>query len=160
MKIYLDTNVIIALILPEDYFHRDSKLFMEVTKQADHKIVVCRQALVFDFVLGASKKPTRLYDIPNYLKIIKTHRVKIANVDHLELLELAAKYHEESIELKLGDLIHYAASTLLQSDIMVSWDERHFNEKVARKISEINRRLGLKDIKAATPIKILEGKIR
>jgi len=160
LKIYLDTNIIIALSLPEDYFHRDSRLFMEVAKQADHKIVVCRQALVFDFVLGASKKPTRLYDIPNYLKIIKTHRVKIADVDHLELLKLAAKYHEEGIELKLGDLIHYAASTLLQSDFIVSWNERHFNEKLARKISEINRRIGLKDIKATTPKNILEGKVR
>lgn len=160
MKVYLDTNVIIALSLPADYYHRDSKLFVEVAGRAEHKVVACRQALVFDFVLGASKKPARLYDIPRYLKTIETYKISIEDVDHLELLKLAAEYHKEGVDVKLGDLIHYAASTLLQSDIIASWNERDFNDKVAKRISEINRRLGLKDIKAATPKKILEGEYR
>jgi len=158
LKVYLDTSVIIALSLPEDYYYGDSELFMEIAKRVGHKVVVCRQALVFDFVLGASRKPARLYDIPRYLKTLEKHRINIEDVDHLELLKLTAKYHEEGIKLKLGDLLHYAASTLLQSDIIASWNERDFNEKVAIKISEISRRMGLKDIKATTPRKILEGK--
>ena len=52
------------------------------------------------------------------------------------------------------DLLHYASATLLGCTHLASWDKKHFNEKVEKRVNRANASTGLTALKVSNPLTI------
>lgn len=56
----------------------------------------------------------------------------------------------------MGDLLHYAGATLLDTEYLASWNTDDFNSRFEKSINKVNKKKNLKTIKVGTPTLILE----
>jgi len=52
------------------------------------------------------------------------------------------------------DLLHYASATLLGCTHLASWDRRHFNSRVEKRVNRVNSSRGLTTLKVGDPITV------
>lgn len=55
---------------------------------------------------------------------------------------------------RIFDLLHYASATLSGCTHLASWDRRHFNGRIERRINKVNASKGLTSLKVGDPFTV------
>ena len=55
---------------------------------------------------------------------------------------------------RMFDLLHYASATMLGCTHLASWDRRHFNDRIERKVNRVNASKGLTTLKVGDPFTV------
>ena len=48
--------------------------------------------------------------------------------------------------------MHYASATLLNCSHLASWDKKHFNQSLGKKVNKVNSMLGLATLNVGSPL--------
>lgn len=152
-KIYLDLDVLsYAAGLPEE----DGKF--EVAK----KVVGLARKEAIKLVISwtAIRTSLRLSEIPREAQQFyeEVFRKSLEYIPHEtfepkpnDVEKLAHEYYQEAIR-KFENAFHVAVASLAGADYLLSWDEEHLVKRnVTRKVSKINLRRGLKELKIMKP---------
>ncbi len=87
---------------------------------------------------------------------IEEHKIELIRTLDDRLWTLSDEY--SSLEVLRGnhtlDLLHYASATLLGCTHVASWDKKHFNDKVEKRVNAVNVSRGLTTLKVGDPITI------
>jgi len=153
-RVYLELSALIALANSFDLFHNQTKEFLDEINRLGFEPVSCKQAVEMDLAIGVAKRPLRVADALRMLEAIDTYGIKLLSVRSRTLLLLVNEYLEETA-LNMGDLLHYAGATLLNTEYLASWNTDDFNQRFEKSINKVNRRKNLKTIKVGTPTTIL-----
>lgn len=155
MKVYLDTSVIIGLADPLDSFHKLSLDF--VNRLDNHEVErLSGSPLVMELGKLAETKGTRRgIDILNSME---EFGIRLKNTGIKEIWKLSDIYLEEGVLSKRHrlDLLHYASASLLECTHLASWNHRQFNDRTARKVSDVNAKHGLSNLIAGKPDYIMK----
>lgn len=150
-KVYLDTSVMVALANPEDSFHGASLRFIRGLQEQGIASVVVPPILL------EVTKATQRRGLKSALKIVQAidrYRIELATLDLGQLLDLVDRYFAYKVagtKYRI-DLLHYASATLLDCGHLVSWDKKHFNQRVAERINRVNSLSGLITLRIGDPI--------
>ena len=154
-RVYLELSTLIALANSSDLFHDETKKFLDEIKRLDLEPISCKQAVEMDLAIGLAKRPLRVADALRMMEVIDTHGIKLLDTQSRTLLMLVKEYRKQA-RLNIGDLLHYAGATLLNTDYLASWNTDDFNPRLEKTINRVNRRKNLKTIKVGTPTIISE----
>lgn len=149
-RVYLELSTLIALANSSDLFHDETKKFLDEIKRLDLEPISCKQALEMDLAIGLAKRPLRVADALRMMEVIDTCEIKLLDAQSRTLLMLVKEYRKQG-RLNIGDLLHYAGATLLNTDYLASWNTDDFNPHLEKTINRVNRRKNLKTIKVGTP---------
>ena len=155
VRAYLELSAIIALANPLDLFHNQTKEFLDGMKRFGFELLSCRQAVEMDLAIGVAKRPLIVTDALRILEAVDAYGIKLLSSHSRTLLLLVNEYLKET-SLKIGDLLHYAGATLLDTEYLASWNTDDFNSRFEKSINRVNKKKNLKTIKAGTPNIILE----
>jgi uncharacterized protein with PIN domain len=154
-RVYLELSTLIALANSSDLFHDETKKFLDEIKRVDLEPISCKQAVEMDLAIGLAKRPLRVADALRMMEVIGTCGIKLLDTQSRTLLMLVKEYRKQA-RLNIGDLLHYAGATLLNTDYLASWNTDDFNPRFEKSVNRVNRRKNLKTIKVGTPTKIIE----
>jgi uncharacterized protein with PIN domain len=154
-QVYLELSTLIALANSSDLFHDETKKFLDEIKRVDLEPISCKQAVEMDLAIGLAKRPLRVADALRMMEVIGTCGIKLLDTQSRTLLMLVKEYRKQA-RLNIGDLLHYAGATLLNTDYLASWNTDDFNPRFEKSVNRVNRRKNLKTIKVGTPTKIIE----
>ncbi|MFQ6135459.1 MAG: hypothetical protein ACE5KU_06585, partial [Nitrososphaerales archaeon] len=93
------------------------------------------------------------------LQAIDRHKIELVTLDSnrlLNLVNLYVAYRVAGTRYRL-DLLHYASATLLNCSHLASWDKKHFNQRVEKRINKANSLSGLATLKVGDPIRIVRS---
>lgn len=92
----------------------------------------------------------RCLDVINSMEEFSIH---LTNIDLVRMLDLEKIYLEEGILTKRHhlDLLHYATASLLGCTYLASWNSRHFNDQISKKVSSVNMKHRLSSLIAGKP---------
>lgn len=155
IRVYLELSTLVALANSFDLFHVGTREFLDEIKRLGFEPMSCKQAVEMDIAIGVAKRPLRVADALRMMEVIETYGIKLLNTQSRSLLMLVKEYLKEA-RLNIGDLLHYAGATLLNTDYLASWNTDDFNPRFEKSINRVNRRKNLKTIKVGTPTIILE----
>ena len=150
VKVYIDTSVVVALSDSSDNYHGASlnfvaqlrgraissavgpPFFLEVAKAAERR---------------GAEAARRLVGYP------VEHGIELGEVEDDRLWSLKDEYVASGAmtERRTLDLLHYASATLLSCTHLASWDGRHFNEKIGKRINRVNVSRGLSTLIVGSP---------
>lgn len=149
-KVYVDTSVVVALADPKESFHSASVNFIKGL-----------QRLRITHVIGSPimleiAKAAQLRGIKAALTLVHAldrYKIELVELDSRRLSGLVDSY---ITWLPAGardrfDLLHYASATLLNCTHLASWDKKHFNQRIERKVNEANLLAGLTTLKVGDP---------
>lgn len=153
VKLYLDTSVIIALANPGDNFHDMSLKFIREVKELEIDIAI-GDAILLE--LGKAVQRKGIEAALTILRTIEHHKIELAILDPDRLLDLVDRYFSKKVfgTKYRFDLLHYASATLLNCSHLASWDKKHFNQNVEKKVNQVNSMLGLATLNVGDPTNI------
>lgn len=147
-RIYIDTSVIGGYFDEEFEFY--TKLFFEKVEQGEFKIIL--SDLLVTELQGAPDY------VVNFYKSISKNQIEY--VDQTEdSIQLGEAYLNEGVVGKTSrnDCRHIALATLINADILVSWNFKHIvNIKRIRGYNSVNIKYGHRILEIRTPREILE----
>ena len=147
MRLYLDTSVYGGYFDTE--FETWTKPLFECIGEGLHSVI--RTPLVELELLGAPVQVQELYaSLPK--------AAKEAVVTNLMIDELALEYIRARVvgESSMADCQHIALATLINADVLVSWNFKHIvNVTRIRGYNSVNMRHGLRLLDIRTPIELL-----
>ncbi len=150
MKIYIDTSVAISLADLLDIFHGQSVDFVNTLIKHEVECVVSAPLIVELGKIIEIKGMERCLDIINTIEDLG---IDFKSVDMKEVWGLSQIYVDAdvlTVRHRL-DLFHYAAASLLHCTHLVSWNSKHFNDKIAMKINKVNSKQGLVSLIVGKP---------
>lgn len=152
-KVYVDTSVVVALADPEDDFHSASMNFIEGLQTRRISCVVGSPIML------ETAKAAQLRGIKAALIVIQAldkYEIELVELDSRSLSGLVDSYITRlpAGERYRFDLLHYASAALLNCTHLASWDKKHFNQRVERKVNKANLLAGLTTLKVGDPIYI------
>jgi len=154
-KVYFELSILVALANQFDVFHIRTMEFIYVIKRLGLEPISCKQAVEMDLAIGVARRPLRVADALEIMKVIDILGIRLQDTQSRTLLELVNEYLKET-RLNIGDLLHYAGATLLGADYLASWNTDDFSSHREKSINRVNKRKNLKTIKVGTPSKIME----
>ena len=147
-RIYIDTSVIGGYF--DEEFELYTKLFFERVEKGKIKVVL--SDLLATELKGAPENVLNFY-----------HSIPKAQIEYAEQTEdsikLAEEYLKEGVVGKTSkiDCRHIAIATLVNADILVSWNFKHIvNIARIRGYNSVNIKLGHRILEIRTPREILE----
>ena len=147
-RIYIDTSVVGGYFDEEFEFY--TKLFFERVEKGNFKIIASN-------LLETELKGAPAEVLTFYQSIPKT---QIEYVEQTEdSIQLGEEYLNEGVVGKTSrtDCRHIALATLVNADILVSWNFRHIvNITRIRGYNSVNIKLGHRVLEIRTPREILE----
>ena len=147
-RIYIDTSVIGGYFDEEFEFY--TKLFFEKVERGEFKIIL--SDLLVTELQGAPDY------VVNFYKSISKNQIEY--VDQTEdSIQLGEAYLNEGVVGKTSrtDCRHIALATLVNADILVSWNFKHIvNIKRIRGYNSVNIKHGHRILEIRTPREILE----
>ncbi len=146
-RVYLELSTLIALANSSDLFHDETKKFLDEIKRVDLEPISCKQAVEMDLAIGLAKRPLRVADALRMMEVIDTCGIKLLDTQSRTLLMLV-KEHQKQARLNIGDLLHYAGATLLNTNYLASWNTDDFNPRFEKSVNRVNRRKNLTTIKS------------
>lgn len=157
LQIYLDTSIINFV------FADDAPEKRDITKEFFKKYVaknifdVYISPLVIDEINKTKDKKKKT----DLLGIIRKYNLKIVNIQEIvdNIQSLAQKYITEGVipEKKIEDALHIAICTILEIDILLSWNYKHLaNINKETKINSVNLLEGFsKTFRMVTPMEVM-----
>jgi hypothetical protein len=142
VKVYLNTSVVIALASPEDRFSDFSLEFVRGLRALEVGVNIASPIFL------ELAKAVQLRGVESVLTVLQTvdrYGIELATPDPERLLNLVDRY----VGLRIMgvryqfDLLHYASATLLSCSHLASWDQDHFNQRIAKKVNKANSSLNL-----------------
>jgi hypothetical protein len=147
-RVYIDTSVIGGYFDEEFEFY--TKLFFEKVEQGKFKIIL--SDILTTELQGAPDK------VVTFFKSISKKQIEY--VDQTEdSIRLGEEYLNEGVVGKTSrtDCRHIALATLLNADILVSWNFKHIvNINRIRGYNSVNIKYGHRILEIRTPREILE----
>jgi hypothetical protein len=147
-RVYIDTSVIGGYFDEEFEFY--TKLFFEKVEQGKFKIIL--SDILTTELQGAP------YKVVTFFKSISKKQIEY--VDQTEdSIRLGEEYLNEGVVGKTSrtDCRHIALATLLNADILVSWNFKHIvNINRIRGYNSVNIKYGHRILEIRTPREILE----
>ncbi len=147
-RVYIDTSVIGGYFDEEFEFY--TKLFFEKVEQEKFKIIL--SDILTTELQGAPDKVVTFFN-----------SISKKNIEYIEQTEdsiqLGEEYLNEGVVGKTSrtDCRHIALATLINADILVSWNFKHIvNIKRIRGFNSVNIKYGHRILEIRTPREILE----
>ncbi|MEO7989888.1 MAG: hypothetical protein ABI663_10120 [Chryseolinea sp.] len=147
-RIYIDTSVIGGYFDEEFEFY--TKLFFEKVEQGKFKVIL--SDILLTELIGAPENVIRFYQSIPKAQIEYVEQ----NVDSIQLGE---PYLTEEVVGKTSrtDCRHIALATLINADILVSWNFKHIvNITRIRGYNSVNTKYGHRILEIRTPREIIE----
>ena len=147
-RVYLDTSVYGGYFDAE--FELWTKILFEQIKKGEYKVIYSQ---LIDIELVPA--PEKVRNLAQNLTSNQIEYVEISDV----AVELAENYLNENVVGKTSraDRIHISLATLLNADVLVSWNFKHIvNVNRIRGYNAVNYKLGHKILEIRTPREILE----
>ena len=158
ISIYLDTSIINFLFADDAPEKRDITLDFFENYIQTNKYDVCISPVVIDEI----NKTTCVAKRDKLLDVIRTYQIKIVDISGIlsEVNELAERYISTGAipAKKLEDALHIAIATVLNIDVLLSWNYKHLaNINRARKITGVNIFSGYSEkISITTPLEVFD----
>jgi len=149
LKVYIDTSVIGGCF--DEEFSKWSNMLFEEFKSG-HKIAVISELVVEELKNAPANVKNKLKEIPNEFLII------IENSD--TMIQLAEKYLEQKVISKKfkDDALHIATATILNVDVLVSWNFKHIvNFNRIKQFNGVNLLCGYREIDIRSPREIINN---
>ncbi len=147
-RVYIDTSVIGGYFDAE--FELYTKLFFERVEQGKFKVVLS-DILTTELIGAPEEVLTFFHSIP---------KAQIEYIDQtIDSIELGEEYLNEGVVGKTSrtDCRHIALATLINADILVSWNFKHIvNITRIRGYNAVNIKNGHRVLEIRTPREILE----
>ena len=143
LRVYVDTSVIGGCV--DEEFGEPSRRLIKRCKEGDVTLVI---SAVTTGELRPAPPPVR-----RVLPSIDPERLERVEVTR-EMETLANGYIESGAlgEGMRADALHIAAATVVDADVLASWNFRHMvNLRRIRQYNEVNRRLGYPPVEIRTP---------
>lgn len=152
-KVYIDTSVVIALANPEDEFHASSVAFIVRLKNLGIPSLI-GPAFLLEMAKAAELRGTQ--PVLHLFWTIEEHNVELIRSWDDELWSLLDGYISLRVmdTKRTLDLLHYASATLLGCTHLASWDRRHFNSAIEKRVNRVNSSRGLTTLKVGDPIAV------
>jgi hypothetical protein len=147
-RIYIDTSVVGGYFDEEFEFY--TKLFFEMVKQGKFKVIL--SDILTTELNGAPEDVLTFYK-----SILKSQIEYVAQTE--DSIQLGEKYLNEGVVGKTSrtDCRHIALATLVNADILVSWNFKHIvNITRIRGYNSVNIKNGHRVLEIRTPREILE----
>jgi predicted nucleic acid-binding protein len=147
-RIYIDTSVIGGYFDEEFEFY--IKLFFEKVQQGKFKVIL--SDIVKTELIGAPEEVLTFY------KSIPTAQIEYVD-QTVDSIQLGEEYIKEEVVGKSSrtDCRHIALATLVNADILVSWNFKHIvNITRTRGYNSVNIKNGHRVLEIRTPREILE----
>ena len=147
-RIYIDTSVIGGYL--DEEFELNTKLFFDKVEQGKFKVIL--SDILATELKGAPEDVLKFYQsIP---------KIQIEYVEQTEdSIHLGEEYLKEGVVGKTSrtDCRHIALATLVNADILVSWNFKHIvNITRIRGYNSVNIKNGHRALEIRTPREILE----
>ncbi len=149
LKVYIDTSVIDGCF-DEEFSKWSNKLFEEF--KSGHKIAVISELVIEELKDAPTNVKNKLKEIPNEFLIITE------NSD--SMVQLAEKYLEQRIISNnfKDDALHIATATILNVDVLVSWNFKHIvNFNRIKQFNGVNLLCGYREIDIRSPREIINN---
>ena len=152
-KIYIDTLVVVALADPNDDFHSASLSFIKGLQRQGISYVIGSPIMLEIAKIVQRRGISAVFTLFRTLDI---YEIELVELDPRRLLSLTDLYISQ---WPLGakhryDLLYYASATLLNCTHLASWDKKHFNQRVERRVNQANLLAALTTFKVDDPIHI------
>ena len=147
-RVYIDTSVIGGCFDEEFEFY--TKLFFEKVEQGEFKIIL--SDILTAELVGAPESVIKFY------KSISKDRIEYIEQTE-DSIQLGEAYLKEGVVGKSSrtDCRHIALATLINADILVSWNFKHIvNITRIRGYNSVNVKHGHRILEIRTPREILE----
>ncbi|MFN4945739.1 MAG: hypothetical protein ACK5WV_01610 [Chryseotalea sp.] len=147
-KVYIDTSVIGGYF--DEEFELYTKLFFEKVKQGEFRVIL--SDLLITELQGAPE------NVIKFFKSIPTKQIEFVEQTSDSIL-LGEEYLKEGVVGKTSraDCRHIALATLINADILVSWNFKHIvNINRIRGYNSVNIKHGHRILEIRTPREILE----
>jgi hypothetical protein len=147
-RVYIDTSVIGGYFDEEFAFY--TKLFFEKVEQGTFKVIV--SDLLITELHGAPETVVRFY------KSIPKRQIEYVD-QTVDSILLGDEYLKEGVVGKASrtDCRHIALATLVNADILVSWNFKHIvNIRRIRGYNSVNVKRGHRILEIRTPRELLE----
>ncbi len=149
LKFYIDTSVI-GGCFDEEFSKWSNKLFEEF--KLGNKIAVISELVIEELKNAPVNIKNKLKEIPNEFLII----VENSN----SMIQLAEKYLELKVlpEKFKDDALHIATATILNVDVLVSWNFRHLvNFNRIKQFNGVNLLCGYREIDIRSPRELINN---
>ena len=147
-RVYIDTSIIGGYFDEEFEFY--TKLFFEKVEQGKFKIII--SDILITELQGAPDEVLTFYDSVSPTQVEYVEQTK-------DSIRLGEEYLNEGVVGKASrtDCRHIALATLINADILVSWNFKHIvNIKRIRGYNSVNIKNGHRILEIRTPREILE----
>ncbi|MCE2733444.1 MAG: hypothetical protein O9302_07240 [Cyclobacteriaceae bacterium] len=147
-KVYIDTSVIGGYF--DEEFELYTKLFFEKVKQGEFRVIL--SDLLITELQGAPE------NVIKFFKSIPRKQIEFVEQTSDSIL-LGEEYLKEGVVGKTSraDCRHIALATLINADILVSWNFKHIvNINRIRGYNSVNIKHGHRILEIRTPREILE----
>ena len=156
LAVYLDTSIINFLFADDAPAQRDitREFFSDIVRNRVYNIYIS------SFVVDEIKRTPDPVHRQRLLNVITEYEIEIVNAAnfHDEVVALADKYAEFHVvpENKYEDALHVALCTIINIDVLLSWNFRHLsNINKERKFNLINLQEGYsKPLRITTPFEV------
>ena len=148
-KIYLDTSVI-GGCFDDEFSKWSNKLFEEF--KAGNKIAIISELVIEELRRAPLKVRNKLQEIPSDSMVI----VEIND----SMIQLAENYLKQKIISKnfKDDALHIAIATVLNIDVLVSWNFKHIvNLNRIKQFNGVNLLSGYKEIEIRSPMEVIDS---
>ena len=152
-KAYVDTSVVIAVANPEDDFHSASVNFIEGLQTRRIPCVIGSPVML---EIAKTAQRRGLKAALTVIQALESYKIELVELDSRSLSGLVDSYITRlpAGARYLFDLLHYASATLLNCTYLASWDKKHFNQHIQRKVNEANLLAGLTTLRVGDPLDI------
>jgi predicted nucleic acid-binding protein len=152
-RVYIDTSVVVALSSPDDEFHGRTIGFLNSLRDCAIPSSI-GPPFILEMAKAAEKRgvqaASRLADA------VQAYEVELTRTYGESLWSLSRDYASLGVlgESRTLDLMHYASATLLGCTHVASWDRRHFNDRVEKRVNRVNASKSLATLKVGDPVAV------
>lgn len=148
LKVYVDTSVIGGCY--DDEFKETSNILFDEFKSGK-KIAIISEVTIEELKSAPKRVKEKLKEIPEQF----IEKIDITD----EIIYLAEKYLEKGIisEKYKADSLHIAAATIVNSDVLVSWNFSHIvNFRKIQQFNGVNLSEGYRPLQIYSPKEVVE----
>jgi predicted nucleic acid-binding protein len=145
-RVYVDMSVVVALSDSADEFHDGSAAFVSGLR---HREILSSIGPPFMLELAKAAEHRGTQAALRLIVTLEEYKIELTRVLGEHLWTLSSEY--ASLWVLRGnrtlDLLHYASASLLGCTHLASWDKKHFNGRVERRVNDVNASRGLTTLK-------------
>lgn len=152
-KVYIDTSLVVALYDPEDEFRSVTTNFVSNLRKKSVPLSIGPPFLL-EVAKAAEQRGTVIAS--RLASAIEEYGIELVGVTDESLWNLESAYASSRVlgQKRTFDLLHYASATLLGCSHLASWDRRHFNGRIGKRVDRVNASRGLTNLIVGDPVSI------